>query len=233
MSKNLEQEYRAYTDQSAPDLWGRIEAALPEKQPVISEKQRRSDRRKLSVIRWSGLIAAGVCLAILIPAIVHLNRTGNKAEDRYELTHDLAYDNSFDYSAGSSANPADGEANADQNKDMCEESWCDSEDTDSEWDSMAESDKLYEDDSVASAENSLQGGGDGAESLRVSVNAVAGMEGEETLWEVCVVTSDGEEATVYVRSEEHDLTVERGFLMELVPAGEQYDGQPVYRIRDE
>ena len=234
MSKNLEQEYRAYTDQSTPDLWGRIEAALPEKQPVISEKQKRSDRRKLSVIRWSGLIAAGVCLALLIPALVHLNRTGRKASDRCELTDSTASDRNFAYSAGTSADPTEGEANFDLDMEVCEESSCDSAEPDLECgNSMTESNKLYEDDSEAATEDSLREGGTGGEIWKVSVREVTGIEGEESLWEVCAVTADGEEATVYVRAEAHQLTAENGVFKELVPAGEQYDGRPVYRIREE
>ena len=72
MSKSLEKEYRKMASSDLPDLWNRISDALPEKKPV----------RRPS-FKLAGPIAAAVCAAILIPALIGLGRKGNAGEAAY------------------------------------------------------------------------------------------------------------------------------------------------------
>ena len=72
MSKSLEKEYRKMASSDLPDLWNRISDALPEKKPV----------RRPS-FKLAGPIAAAVCAAILIPALIGLGRKGNAGGAAY------------------------------------------------------------------------------------------------------------------------------------------------------
>ena len=78
MSKDFEQAYKEAAQMEAPDLWDRIEAGLqnksvPEKNVILEKKDRKKYSRK--IFNYSGLIAAAVCVAVIIPAAVLLRQT--------------------------------------------------------------------------------------------------------------------------------------------------------------
>lgn len=72
MSKNLNDEYERYAKETAPDLWSRIEEALPEK---TQEIRMPGEERKKKTGFWKRygkfmpVAAAAVFLAIMIPAV--------------------------------------------------------------------------------------------------------------------------------------------------------------------
>ena len=88
--KEFEKEYRQMIQEEMPDLWGRIEAGLKERetggQGEITEKSARDaeenltgrKKRKTTVKRqyYIGIAAACLCGAIMIPAAVSLLRAG-------------------------------------------------------------------------------------------------------------------------------------------------------------
>lgn len=64
MNKDLEKEYKELMTEDVPDLWGRIEAGLEPKEPVVKKV---NFRRKYRV--WGTLAAAVLCLAIAVPIL--------------------------------------------------------------------------------------------------------------------------------------------------------------------
>lgn len=99
MSKDFEQAYRELAESEIPDLWDRIEAGLESKstpeqieeseaekeaetaeeavqETVFEKKQHRKKWAHFN--RYSGIAAAAVCVAVIIPAAVFLFRSGNK-----------------------------------------------------------------------------------------------------------------------------------------------------------
>lgn len=84
--KNFENEYRKMIQDDVPDLWDRIEAGLSEKEQVRkTESIRKSEqneknnvvlvKQKMSgrkVLKYSGIAAACLCVAILLPGMISL-----------------------------------------------------------------------------------------------------------------------------------------------------------------
>lgn len=110
MSKDFEQAYKEAAQMEAPDLWDRIEAGLqnksvPEKNVILEKK----DRKKYSgkIFNYSGLIAAAVCVAVIIPAAVLLRQTskGYSASGVTEETAESLYTGADEDTAG--AEPKD------------------------------------------------------------------------------------------------------------------------------
>lgn len=64
MNKDLEKEYKELMTEDVPDLWGRIEAGLEPKEPVVKKV---NFRKKYRV--WGTLAAACLCLALILPAL--------------------------------------------------------------------------------------------------------------------------------------------------------------------
>ena len=62
--KDLKSEYKNMIEADVPDLWDRIESSLGEREPAISAKR---SRRK--IYYFSGIAAACVCAAIIIPLV--------------------------------------------------------------------------------------------------------------------------------------------------------------------
>lgn len=73
MSKDLKEEYEHMLDSRMPDLWDRIEPQLHEKK---TEKKRINRSKRIYL--YSGMVAACLCLAIAIPAIIRTRDTGMK-----------------------------------------------------------------------------------------------------------------------------------------------------------
>mgnify|MGYP001127800906 CR=1 FL=1 len=65
--KNLEEEYKKSQQEKTPDLWEKIEAALPEKKKFQGRKR---------LVRYMGLAAAALFICVLIPVIRNLG-SGN------------------------------------------------------------------------------------------------------------------------------------------------------------
>lgn len=87
MSKDFEQAYRELAEREIPDLWDRIEAGLESRTTParIQESEAGTAKKQLKKIKWmrfnrySGIAAAAVCVAVVIPAAVFLWRSGNRA----------------------------------------------------------------------------------------------------------------------------------------------------------
>lgn len=87
MSKNFELEYKAYIDEIKPDLWNKIAGQLPERNQITEEdkeiaevvsfptKEKSEEKivqmpTKRKWHKYSGIIAACLCVAILVPVYV-------------------------------------------------------------------------------------------------------------------------------------------------------------------
>lgn len=110
MSKDLKNEYEALLESDIPDLWSRIEPRLHEKhvetQNVIQTKihdehimpsdvsQYQKNQKKQGVTKkiyfYSGIVAACLCLAIAIPAIVRFADSGAKFEESKDMAMNAA-----------------------------------------------------------------------------------------------------------------------------------------------
>lgn len=118
MSKDLNLEYKQHIEKDIPDLWNRIEAALPEKSDIdtrnindsemitvadenaiVSKRAGEQETTITSIkssLRWQkkntriiiGIVAACACCAISIPAIMQLNSSSKM----YEATANYAND---------------------------------------------------------------------------------------------------------------------------------------------
>lgn len=80
MSKSLEKEYRQMMNEDLPDLWDRISNSLPEKKP-----------KRISPFKIAGPIAAAVCAAIIIPAVISSGRDSKSASYASEQAAETAY----------------------------------------------------------------------------------------------------------------------------------------------
>ena len=116
MSKDFEQAYKEAAQMEAPDLWDRIEAGLKsksvpeektdrdiivseaktEKESVSGEEapEKKADRRRMPVNfpylkRYSGVIAAAVCVAVILPAMALL-RPQFKGYSAADTTEEIA-----------------------------------------------------------------------------------------------------------------------------------------------
>lgn len=84
MERDFEREFRELKQYEIPDLWSRIEAGLSEKNNVASapgnvialDKGKRDIKRTFSWKKWGTLVAACVCVVIILPAFFRL--IGNK-----------------------------------------------------------------------------------------------------------------------------------------------------------
>ncbi|MCM1125807.1 MAG: hypothetical protein NC429_04990 [Lachnospiraceae bacterium] len=96
MSKNFAEEYKALADEELPDLWNRIEAGLTPKTTAPAESSRSSKGKVITFFRrYRTVVAAAVCVLVILPAIAVIGRTGQK--------------NSSGGAARDSAAPAEGE----------------------------------------------------------------------------------------------------------------------------
>ena len=114
MSKDLNMEYRTMLNEDLPDLWDRISAALPEKQPqpASSEEPFRPEpvrsetagrRKRTRIYQIAGLAAAAcVCAAIIIPVAL---MSGNQNETRSsaEITASRAVQSAMEQTGGAAA----------------------------------------------------------------------------------------------------------------------------------
>lgn len=130
MSKDFEQAYKEAAQMEAPDLWDRIEAGLKsksvpeektdrdiivseaktEKESVSGEEapEKKADRRRMPVNfpylkRYSGVIAAAVCVAVILPAMALL-RPQFKRYSAADITEEIAESAAAD--AGAAENMA-------------------------------------------------------------------------------------------------------------------------------
>ena len=130
MSKDFEQAYKEAAQMEAPDLWDRIEAGLKsksvpeektdrdiivseaktEKESVSGEEapEKKADRRGMPVNfpylkRYSGVIAAAVCVAVILPAMALL-RPQFKGYSAADTTEEIAESAAAD--AGAAENMA-------------------------------------------------------------------------------------------------------------------------------
>ena len=130
MSKDFEQAYKEAAQTEAPDLWDRIEAGLKsksvpeektdrdiivseaktEKESVSGEEapEKKADRRRMPVNfpylkRYSGVIAAAVCVAVILPAMALL-RPQFKGYSAADTTEEIAESAAAD--AGAAENMA-------------------------------------------------------------------------------------------------------------------------------
>lgn len=117
MSKNLEEELKAYVEEIKPDLWNRIESQLPESQNTgkdtsikVFPQQQKQDKVVKKPIhffkKYGGMIAACVAIAVLAPIFANLknqdasilgaNKIANKAETSENVNDQLEEEMIFD-----------------------------------------------------------------------------------------------------------------------------------------
>lgn len=87
MSKNFELEYKAYIDEIKPDLWNKIAGQLPERSQITEDDKavaelvsfpttKNAEEKVVQMpakrkwYRYSGIVAACLCVAILVPVYV-------------------------------------------------------------------------------------------------------------------------------------------------------------------
>lgn len=79
MSKNFERAYRELAQAEAPDLWDRIEAGLKSRSISSAEELQEVSRMKKKKVfafrKYSGVIAAAVCVAVILPAVIFIRQT--------------------------------------------------------------------------------------------------------------------------------------------------------------
>lgn len=71
MSKDLNNEFNQYINELTPDLWNRIE-------PALEPKTKVTKFNKKTIYKYSGLIAACICLAVMIPVFINQSRSNDK-----------------------------------------------------------------------------------------------------------------------------------------------------------
>lgn len=117
MSKNLEEELKAYVEEIKPDLWNRIESQLPESQNTgkdtsikVFPQQQKQDKVVKKPIhffkKYGGMIAACVAIAVLAPIFANLknqdasilgaNKIANKTETSENVNDQLEEEMIFD-----------------------------------------------------------------------------------------------------------------------------------------
>lgn len=78
MSKKFTDEYEQYIRESAPDLWSRIEEALPEKTVSAEQKEKPKKGFWLKYGKFMSAAAAAVFMLALIPTVLSLGFLRNK-----------------------------------------------------------------------------------------------------------------------------------------------------------
>lgn len=76
MSKDFEKAYRELAESEIPDLWDRIEAGLESKSTPKQTKKQYKKGKWAHLNKYSGVAAAAVCVAVVIPAAVFIFRSG-------------------------------------------------------------------------------------------------------------------------------------------------------------
>ena len=110
MSKNLEEEYKKLALDEAPDLWDRIEAGLSEKSTSEEDKKRKQrmteeggvNKRKGALVffrKYGGAVAAMLCVAIMIPAVIMLGRTGSQFSSTERMAETTAEEAAYEEAA--------------------------------------------------------------------------------------------------------------------------------------
>ncbi len=90
--KNLETEYRNSQQEETPDLWNRIEAALPEKATAMPTQT--SKKKVIQFTRFVKAAAAILVLALVVPGAWFLMTQGkNGAQNDYAVAMDTAGNN--------------------------------------------------------------------------------------------------------------------------------------------
>lgn len=80
MSKDFEQAYKELAQSEIPDLWDRIEAGLSEKSTPDKKEGMPSERKKkIYFRRYTGVAAAALCVALIVPAALFLRQQGQKS----------------------------------------------------------------------------------------------------------------------------------------------------------
>ena len=80
MSKDFEQAYKELVQSEIPDLWDRIEAGLSEKStPEKKEEIPSEKKKKIYFRRYTGMAAAVLCVALIVPAALFLGQQGQKS----------------------------------------------------------------------------------------------------------------------------------------------------------
>lgn len=118
--KAIEQAYKAEMLTEIPDLWDRIEAALPEKTPTATaetvasqtltstddDSKKTKKNSNIRTFRAIALIAACLCVALMIPTLLsvggHSSETATSAsldEEVYEASAETASESEADASA--------------------------------------------------------------------------------------------------------------------------------------
>ncbi len=76
--RDFEKEYKEYTNQDVPDLWNRIEEALPEKSKDVNEEPKEEKKKVVSFFkRYQTIVAAACLVLILVPTIIWMNLRGD------------------------------------------------------------------------------------------------------------------------------------------------------------
>lgn len=211
MSKDFEQAYKELAKSEIPDLWDRIEAGLSEKStPEPKHEQPPTEKKKIYFRKYTGMAAAVLCVALILPVAVFLRQQGQKSS-KLEMTADQssaeesggiiecapeaaeADGNIFDTAAGKTETTADRATDTDIAADVGEDAAADlAAVEESVQELMREEDKKME-NSVGSASAECESAPkqrkvaeleDGAAIEKVTVDVM-----EETGW------SDGSEST--------------------------------------
>lgn len=93
MERDFEREFRELKQNEIPDLWNRIEAGLSEKNDFVKE----NTKKPYAWRKWGTLIAACVCVVIILPAFSLLIRdksySGSGSDTAANTTEAIAEDN--------------------------------------------------------------------------------------------------------------------------------------------
>lgn len=104
MSKQLKEEYKKLKQQEIPDLWNRIETALPEKNLSIYSEQNNEITKikkvtiftgKKAMYYYGGILVACVCVFVMIPILKQINyneifSNKNKIKSDTQIRQDMS-----------------------------------------------------------------------------------------------------------------------------------------------
>lgn len=98
VEKEVEQAYKAEMQAEIPDLWNRIEAALPEKTPLKEATVTTTVKEKVvqfnaKYSKMAVLIAAALCIVVILPLLISMGGM-RKSSEKAALTADMEYDES-------------------------------------------------------------------------------------------------------------------------------------------
>ena len=212
MSKDLNNEFKQYMDEVTPDLWNRIE-------PALKPKTKVTKFNKKAIYKYSGLVAACLCLAVIIPVLLNLSRSADKgaAEAPDKMTapgDDSAEESDYDTDyAGLRADKAQTEAYTAP----CEPENVETDDADSYADNSVIAEKAQD----TEQQNIMM-----TEQQNIKITDIIQDDSTGRIYYMAT----GNEDIIYLYTDEVVFTVGKEYTVFTENTGETRDSYPVYHV---